>query len=92
MSKFWLTIVPVVLLAVGCASKQTPSVLKPESEKIHVGMQPEEVTAIAGKPTMNISDPISGAAMWMYKDTTVGDHMTVQFNLEGVYKVVYGSS
>ena len=79
----------VALGAWGCSASAPVSVLKPESEKIHVGMQPEEVKALCGEPAMNISDPLSGSAMWMYKDIKAGDRMNVSFNMDGVAKVTY---
>lgn len=91
MNRHALILVAVALCGASC-SPAPVSVLKPESEKLHVGMQPEEVQAICGKPTMNITDPLSGAAMWDYKDPKAGDHMTVMFNMDGVAKVTYGSS
>lgn len=82
----------LTLLLVGCASKPVALVLKPESEKIRVGMQSEEVESIAGKPQMNINDPASGAALWIYKNEQTGEHMSVSFDFNGVAKVKYGSS
>ena len=83
-------LLPVLLLGIGCSNSEPVSVLKPESEKVHVGMQAEEVKAICGEPKMNFTDPLSGSAMWMYKDETTGEHMNVSFNMEGVSKVTYG--
>lgn len=83
-------ILAVLIAAVGCSGTASVSVLKPESEKVHVGMQAEEVKAICGEPKMNFTDPLSGSAMWMYKDEKTGEHMNVSFNMEGVSKVTYG--
>jgi hypothetical protein len=91
MGRLWLLFVPAMLLASGCGPAPV-SVLKPESQKLHTGMQFEDVERICGKPSMNITDPLGGAAMWEYKDEKVGDHMTVMFNMDGVAKVTYGSS
>jgi hypothetical protein len=93
VTKIPVVFLPAILLATGCSGLQKPvSALKPEAEHIAVGMQPEQVKAICGEPSMNITDPLSGAAVWMYKDTKVGDHLTVNFNMDGVAKVVYGAS
>jgi len=81
-----------MMLGVSCNRSAPVSVLKPESEKLHIGMQPEEVKALCGEPAMNITDPLSGSAMWMYKDPKAGDHMSVSFNMDGVSKIVYGTS
>jgi hypothetical protein len=91
MSKLWLLILPAVLLATACAPAPV-SVIKPESLKLHNGMQPEEVQAICGKPTQSFTDPLSGSAMWDYKDEKVGDHMIVMFNMDGVARVTYSAS
>jgi hypothetical protein len=90
MKRLALGCVPILLLIQGCMGPAKVSVLKPESLKLHNGMQPEEVEAICGKPEMNITDPISGAAMWEYKDHSFGDHLTVMFNMDGVAKIRYG--
>lgn len=91
MRHFWLMTVSACLLVTGCAAPKV-SVLKPESLKLHVGMQPEEVEAVCGKPQMNITDPLGGAAMWQYRDEQVGDHLTVMFNMDGVATVKYVSN
>ena len=91
MGKFALVFLPMAMLAASC-SPAPVSVLKPESQKLHIGMQFDDVKAICGQPTMNITDPLSGSAMWEYKDEKVGDHMTVMFNMDGVSKVTYGTS
>ena len=83
---------PVLLLAVACSSPAPVSTLKPEADKLHNGMQQEEVKAICGEPTMNFSDPLSGSAMWIYKDAKVGDRLTVSFNMDGVAKISYATS
>lgn len=89
----WFLCLAIGALALsGCSSEPPKLVLKGESERIRVGMQPEEVKAVAGEPSMNITDPLSGAAVWMYKNTETGEHMTVNFNMDGVAKVSYGSS
>ncbi len=87
-----LLLSPVLLLAVACSGSAPVSVLKPEADKLHVGMQPEEVKAVCGEPAMNFSDPLSGSAMWIYKDTKVGDRITVSFNMDGVAKVSYAGA
>ena len=87
-----LLLAPVFLLAAACSSSAPVSVLKPESEKIHLGMQPEEVQALCGKPQTNITDPLSGSAMWIYKDPKVGDRITVSFSMDGVAKISYAAS
>ena len=89
MGKHAFTIFPLLLLALACSGPAPVSVLKPEADKLHNGMQPEEVQAICGKPAMNFSDPLSGSAMWIYKDEKVGDRLTVSFNMDGVAKVKY---
>lgn len=91
MGKLWPLILPAALLAASCGPAPV-SVLKPESQKLHTGMQPEDVQAICGKPQMNITDPLSGSAMWEYKDEKAGDHMIVMFNMDGVAKVTYSAS
>lgn len=86
-------LIPAILLAVGCSSSAEPvSVLKPEADKIHVGMQAEDVKAICGNPSMSFTDPLSGSAMYIYKDEKVGDQLTVSFNMDGVAKVQYNGT
>jgi len=87
-----LLIAPALLLAVACSTPAPVSTLKPESDKLHNGMQPEEVKAVCGEPTMSFSDPLSGSAMWIYKDQKVGDRLTVSFNMDGVAKISYATS
>jgi hypothetical protein len=91
MSKRSLIPVLVLLLGVGC-SPPPVSVLKPESEKLHIGMQMEDVKALCGEPAMNFTDPLSGSALWEYKDPKVGDHLMVTFNMDGLAKITYGAS
>jgi hypothetical protein len=85
-------ILVIACISAGCVGPPQASVLKPESARIRTGMQPEEVQAICGKPDLNISDPLSGAAMWQYKDEEADDRLTVMFNMDGVAKVIYRRS
>ena len=91
MNSRMLVLAPALLLAIGCSSQAPVSTLKPQSSKLHNGMQPEEVQAVCGKPAMSFTDPLSGSAMWIYKDEKVGDRLTVSFNMDGVAKVEYNA-
>ena len=88
----WIVLAPVFLLAICCSSSAPVSVLKPESEKLHTGMQPEEVKSLCGEPAMSFTDPLSGSAMYIYKDEKVGDRLTVSFNMDGVAKIQYSGA